>query len=326
MQKKSRYLFSWFYLSLLVTILSVEGLLLLRKKGFFYQAPQYEVNLFTEFEQPIFVASESAQLVMTAEQLASHVTAEAYFVIDNTTQTILLEKNPQLPLSPASTTKLMTVYTALKNYDLDQVIAVSTASVKANNGVGFFPLEQVKVKDLAAASLVSSANDAAYALADGFVDGYEQFVEEMNKFTQELNLTSTYFTNAVGYDHPDNLSTAHDLAVLTMKVFQEKPIAEWMSLKNYVVESIDGKTRHFLFSTNELLGSEVGVIAGKTGTTPLAKEVLVSVSEVNQHQYITVVMGSEDRYQDTSLLLNWLKDNLQWQKVEFPLQISKESL
>lgn len=310
----------------MLIILSIEGFFYLQKKGYFYHEPSYDVTLFSSFEQPIFEATSSAEPQLTIDQLTDVVTAEAYFVIDNTTQTILLEKNPQLALSPASTTKLMTVFTALKNYDLDRVIAVSTMSAVDNDGARLYPLEQVKVRDLAAAALVSSANDAAYALADDFGNGYSSFIDQMNLNAQQLNLTNTHFANAVGYDDPDNLSTAHDLAVLTMRVFQEKPIAEWLSLKNYVVENTNGTNRHFLFSTNELLGGEEGVIAGKTGTTPLAKEVLVTISEINDHQYIAVVMGSEDRYQDTKLLLNWLKNNVQWRKVEFPLQISEKTL
>jgi len=266
-------------------------------------------------------ASDSAQVVAYINDVANYISAEAFFVIDNTTQTIILEKNPQLPLPPASTTKLMTVYTALKNYDLNAVVSVSTAAALENDGGDFYPLEKVKVKDLAAAALVSSANDAAYALADNYPGGYNEFLARMNSSTKQLHLDSTRFGNVVGYDYPENISTAHDLAMLTMVVFKEKPISEWMSAKNYVVEDQNLTRRHFLLSTNELLGGKEGVIAGKTGTTPLAKEVLVSVAEIGGHQYIVAIMGSEARYQDTKFILDWLRTNLKWQTVEFPLQI-----
>jgi len=317
-KKKSKYIFSWFYLLFLLVVVSLEVFFILNKTGFFYKEPSFEVTFFSDLEAPSYEASSSAVM--------ESISATSYFVIDNTSQTIILEKNPQLPLPPASTTKLMTVFTALKEYDFNEIVSISTASALKNDGGGLYPLERVRVKDLAAASLVRSANDAAYALADHFSAGYSSFVEEMNNNTKELNLTSTRFENPVGYDHPDNISTAHDLAVLTMRVFKEPAIAEWMSLKNYIVEN-EGKTiRHFLFSTNELLGGEEGVIAGKTGTTPQAKEVLISIAEINEHQYVLVIMGSEDRYGDTKILLNWIKENVKWEKVEFPLQINVKSL
>jgi len=316
---RKKYLFSLAYLLLLLVVLAIETFFWLKKTGYFYHEPKYKVNLFSNYQ----VATNN-EIIPT--DFLDQVSAEAFFVIDNTTQTILLEKNPQLPLAPASTTKLMTVYTALKNYDLNEIVPVSTVAALENDGGGLYPLEKVKVKDLAAASLVSSANDAAYALADYFSAGYDQFIRQMNQESKNLHLISTSFSNPVGYDHPDNVSTAHDLAILTMRVFKEKPIAEWMSLKNYVVENQDLTMRHFLFSTNELLGGEEGVIAGKTGTTPLAKEVLISIAQVNDHQYIIVVMGSEDRYQDTKIIIEWLKTNIEWQKVEFPLQIQQKTL
>jgi serine-type D-Ala-D-Ala carboxypeptidase (penicillin-binding protein 5/6) len=317
-KKKSKYIFSWFYLLFLLIVISLEVFFLLNKMGVFYKEPSFEVTFFSDLETPTYEASSSAVM--------ENISANSYFVIDNTSQTIVLEKNPQLPLPPASTTKLMTVFTALKKYDFNEVVSVSTASALKNDGGGLYPLEKVRVKDLAAASLVRSANDAAYALADHFPGGYFSFVEEMNKEAKEINLTSTRFENPVGYDHPDNVSTAHDLAVLTMRVFKEPAIAEWMGLKNYIVENESKTIRHFLFSTNELLGGEEGVIAGKTGTTPMAKEVLISIAEINDHQYILVIMGSEDRYGDTKILLNWIKENLKWEKVEFPLQINVKSL
>lgn len=326
MRNKSKYLFSWSYLLLLLVVIIAEVFWLLNKTGFFYQEPKYEVTLFPEFEELVLEASESAQLAISKEDLLDQLSAEAIFVLDNTTQTIVLEKNPQLPLPPASTTKLMTVFTALKNYDLNEVVTVSTDSALKHNGGGLYPLEQVKVKDLAAAALVRSANDAAYALADHFNGGYEEFINEMNHLAGEIYLDSSRFANPVGYDHPDNISTARDLGVLTSRVFKEQPIAEWMSLKNYVVENVNNSVRHFLFSTNELLGKEEGVIAGKTGTTPMAKEVLVSIVELDGHQYIIVVMSSEDRYVDTKMLIQWIKDNVSWRKVEFPLQINEKSL
>lgn len=289
--------------------------------GFFTSEPRHTVTLFRETEIPTFEATASAGAITDSALLLDSLSAEAVFVTEITSNTVLLEKNPQLPLPPASVTKLMTVFTALKHFSLNDPVFVSTQSALQNDGGGFLPLEKVKVKDLAAASLVQSANDAAWALADAYPGGVPAFVEQMNLDAQSLHLWSTRFENPVGYDHPDTISTAHDLAVLTARVFQEPPIAEWMSLSSYVIENETGRVQHFLFSTNELLEKEPGVIGGKTGTTPLAKEVLVTIADINGHRYCIVVMGSESRYVDTQMLLQWVRENIVWKEQEFPLQI-----
>ncbi|NCN45494.1 MAG: hypothetical protein COU63_02785 [Candidatus Pacebacteria bacterium CG10_big_fil_rev_8_21_14_0_10_36_11] len=320
-----KYFWSWFYFGLMVLLLFLTSLWLMSKKGFFYREPHFPVTLFTQAEFPYLEANSDAELAVGFEELGNYIAADAYFVFDNSSKSVLVEKNPQLPLPPASTTKLMTVFTALQLYDLNEVAQVSTTAALENDGGGLFPLEKIKVKDLAAAALVRSANDAALTLAEHHNQGEVGFVAEMNRRAQELSLFSTRFANPVGYDDPDNISTAHDLAILTMRVIQEKPIAEWMSLRSYVAENENGTIRHFLFTTNELLGKEDGVVAGKTGTTPQAKEVLITIARINDHDLIIVVLGSSDRYQDTKTLLHWIRDNIKWRTQEFPLQIPVEN-
>ncbi|MBT4124252.1 MAG: D-alanyl-D-alanine carboxypeptidase [Candidatus Pacebacteria bacterium] len=332
MKKSNKYFWSWFYFVFVLLVITSITWWLAVKKGVFYQEPKHSVTLFTTTELPFIEATPSAEFAGSPKELEEYISAKAFFVVDNTTKTVILEKNPQLPLPPASTTKLMTILSALKLYDLDEIVTVSTASALDHDGGGLFPLERIKVRDLAAAALVQSANDAAFALADNFyrendeILGAGSFVKEMNKNAQALHLTSTRFENPVGYDHPDNISTARDLAVLTMRVFKEAPIAEWMGLRSYIAENETGSIRHFLFSTNVLLGREEGVIAGKTGTTPLAKEVLITISKIKNHEYIIVILGSDDRYNDTKILLHYVRDNIQWKEVEFPLQIIGKDL
>ena len=80
-----------------------------------------------------------------------------------------------------------------------------------------------------------------------------------------------------------------------------------------MVYNTAGNIRYFLFTTNELLGKNPLIIAGKTGTTDLAGEVLISVVKYQGRLILIIVIGSTDRYADTQILLNWLQYNLAWQ-------------
>lgn len=282
---------------------------------FIFHPPQYQVlTLLPAQEVPAWEASDSAQIADSQAILASQLTAKAYLVMDISSRTVLLEQNADVPLPPASTTKLMTALTALELYDLDEVVEVSTQAAGENDGGGLFPHERITVRDLIIGMLVSSANDSAYALAGHAVGGETHFLEQMNITAQKFHLQNTFFQNPAGYDDPVNLITARDLAILTLQVMKEPELLSWMGMKNSVVYNVEGNIRHFLFTTNDLLALEPRVIAGKTGTTELAGEVLVSIVDHQEHTLLIVIMGSQDRYTDTQLILRWVGNNVRWQQ------------
>jgi D-alanyl-D-alanine carboxypeptidase len=276
--------------------------------------PAYQVvSLFPIEEKPVWEASGSASLAASQKLLDEQLSAQAYLVMDVDSRTIILEKNADTLLPPASTTKLMTALTALDLYGLEEVVTVSAAIADEHDGGDLFANEQLTVRNLLISSLVSSANDAAYALANHHRQGEAAFVLRMNELADEYGLTQTKFANPTGYDDPPNITTARDLSVLMLQVIQRPILLEWLSLEKYAVYNTFGNIRHFLFTTNQLLGRDPRVVAGKTGTTSLAQEVLITLSDHQGHLLITVVMNSEDRYADTVKLLEWLAKDISWQ-------------
>lgn len=269
------------------------------------------IALLPETEMPVWEASDSAMLAESQARVASQLTAQSALIMDIHSRTVVFEKNADTPLPPASTTKLLTALTALRLYDLDEVTEVSTKAAEHDGG-GLFPGEQINVESLLVGTIVSSANDAAQALAEHAPGGETQFLHEMNMDAQALHLRDSTFQNSIGYDDPPNLMSARDLAIVTLRAIQEPELYFWMGLQNATVESVDGRIRHILFTTNELLGVEPRLMAGKTGTTEGAGQVLVSVMNQEGHLVLIIVMGSQDRYADTRHLLRWVEENIAW--------------
>jgi D-alanyl-D-alanine carboxypeptidase len=115
------------------------------------------------------------------------------------------------------------------------------------------------------------------------------------------------------------MTTAKDLATLTREVMRDPVLKELAGTRQVVVTDSSGQIEHALMHTHQLLGVEPGIVAGKTGTTPLAGEVLISYWQPDSEKpklkpMIIVIMGSQDRYTDTVSLLRWSQNNYHWRK------------
>jgi serine-type D-Ala-D-Ala carboxypeptidase (penicillin-binding protein 5/6) len=240
-----------------------------------------------------------------------NVGAESFIIIDNATNTILLSKNSNLKIYPASTTKLATALTALNIYPLDEVVDVTQ---KYNDGkimdlqVG----EKITVKSLVSALLVYSANDSAFNLASHHTDGIPGFIKEMNQMLQKYGLKDTNFVNFDGLHDPNHYSTVYDLSQLGRIAIKNPIIKDVVKTKNITVTDVDKKIFHELTSTNELLGVVPEIEGLKTGWTPEAGGCFIGLVNINGHYLITVVAQSPDRFADTKELINWSKQNIDW--------------
>ncbi|MFH2118636.1 MAG: serine hydrolase [Candidatus Paceibacterota bacterium] len=301
------------YLAVVLVAIVLVAWQLINTKLIFHPAKYKTIAFFPPVTTPIMKTAFPEEALSIKTEFEKTLTARSYLVIDLESQAILLEKNTTQRLSPASTTKLMTALTALNQYDLNEVVTVSRGVALENNGGGLFPNERLTVRDLLISLLVSSANDSAFALAEHHPLGQEQFVQLMNEQAKNLHLNDTFFGNPAGFDEPINLTTARDLWLISWEAFQKPMLLEWLGLESAMVHNVEGNVRHVLFTTNGLLGRDPRILAGKTGTTELAHEVLVSLVDYQGHLLLLVVMGSDDRYADTQAILNWLAGNLSWE-------------
>ncbi len=208
----------------------------------------------------------------------------------------------------ASTTKIMLALVTLEESNLDEEVTISQKAASyatpAYSNVGLFAGDTLSVRELLMASLISSGDDAARALAEHLGDGDAgRLVEKMNREAGELGLEDTHFENAVGFDARDHHSSARDLAEMA-RAAMEYP--EFRELVATTETSITTRDRTIpLVNTNELLltyGPTTGV---KTGTTPAAGPSLVSAAESGNESYITVVLDDEQRFIDSAALLEY---------------------
>lgn len=267
--------------------------------------PRIEIPLFVDADEgPVWRSDLDYQ--EEKNKFEASVSANAYMVLDTKNDAVLLERNSKGMLAPASTTKMMTALVARDLYDLDEVSTIGLNSIDYN-GIRLYPGENVLIKDLIAAALISSANDAAWALAN-HQGQPDLFYSKMNEKVAELNLDSTSFTNAAGYDNFRHLSTARDLVVLMRAAYADPFLAELMGTEKSVISNVEETVEHPLLATNQFLNSNPDVKAGKTGTTGNAGEVLVTVVE-NGHDLVIAVMGSSDRYADTQKLMQFVAEH-----------------
>lgn len=239
--------------------------------------------------------------------------ARAIVVQDAVGRSILYSKNPDTLLLPASITKIMTALVALDHWgDLETVITVKNEDRAIGQTIDLERGEQITLKNILYGLLVHSGNDAALALADNFPGGYSAFVAAMNTKAKALHLDHTVFKNPSGVEQYGHVTTARDLAILAGIAMQNPLIAKLVDTREITVMDVSGGISHHLTTTNELLGELEGLKGLKTGWTLNAGECLVSYVERDGHKIIVVVLGSLDRFGDTTKLVEWAYTHHRW--------------
>ena len=249
--------------------------------------------------------------VLVPNVLYPEISAQGILIKDLDSGVVMYAKNEKQPLSPASTTKIMTALVTLDKFNLDDVLTVNTV---INNGrvMNLTHLEKLTVEALLYGTLVHSANDAAYTLAENYPGGYAAFISEMNRKAKELGLTDTYFTNPIGFDDENHYSTASDLARLASFALSNKVIAKIVGTRAITVSDISYTYFHDLKNVNILLGKIAGLSGVKTGYTENAGEILISEVRKNGHAVLFVVLKSSDRFGETVRLIDWVFNNFSW--------------
>lgn len=180
------------------------------------------------------------------------------------------EKRSDRKLPPYSITKILTTYLALENLDPDQVLTASKNSVrelKDGMEMELFEGEKLKMIDLAYATMMMSANDAAIVLGEGVSGSEKAFVKLMNDTVKEWGCENTHFVNTNGWENKNHYTTAHDLAIITAHCLENETLRRIAVTKKYVVPASNKNDE--LELDNALLKATKkidGVIGGKTGT------------------------------------------------------------
>lgn len=218
--------------------------------------------------------------------------AHAYLVKRN--GRVLWAGHAERRLPPASLTKLMTALLVLERGQLDEVVVVSrNATRETGSRIGLRPGENVRVRDLLAAMVLRSANDACRALADHIS---KDFIALMNRRAVALELLDTRFADPCGHDRNGHYSTAADLARLAEEVMRHREYVRLARLPRMRIFSADGSRRFELANTNALIGRYEGAIGIKTGSTARAGHCLVALAEKNGVRVLVVMLNSPNRW------------------------------
>src|SRR5215204_1971542 len=248
---------------------------------------------------------------------APKLNAGSWTLIDADTGLYLAGKNPDEQVPIASTAKVMVALVALDegvNFDEQVTVSEEAASYAGSiySYVGLYPYDRVSVRDLLTAALIPSGTDAVYALAEHFGDGsVDQFVGKMNDKAKELGLKNTRFENPAGIDHPDNYSSAADLAKLARAAMEYPEFREIVATPETTISTQDRKIA--IVNTNLLVvpnsGYDYGPATGiKTGTSPKAGNCVVASAESGDESYIAVILdaaGDLQRFDTARMALEY---------------------
>jgi D-alanyl-D-alanine carboxypeptidase (penicillin-binding protein 5/6) len=215
----------------------------------------------------LLVLAAALALVPSALAAGPRVDARAYLVEDGRTGEVLLAHNDAERVPIASLTKMMTVLLALERTRLtDDVTVTPHAAAVGESSINLQPGEQLTVRDLVEASLIQSANDAAWALAEHVGRGdADRFVTMMNRRARQLGLADTNFVRPDGLDAAGHVSSARDVTKLARILMQKRVVRQIVAKRDSTIEG--GRRLH---TWNDLLGEFPGVIGVKTGHTTAA--------------------------------------------------------
>lgn len=258
-----------------------------------------------------------------SDSVGVEITAKSVLAVDTQTNKILYQKNSDEVRSIASITKLMTALVFIDhNPGWEKTIKIIDSDKRPGGITHLIIGEEFTVQDIFYATLVASANEAAVALARSTGLSYDEFISEMNKKADELDMINTTFVDMTGLS-PNNQSTVADIAILAQNAFSYQNIVRAASTEEHYLLILNKNIRRKIVSTNKVLGQRFGfesdsyvVEAGKTGYLEKAGYCLASqVRNQKGQKILIVVLGSDsinDRFADTKSLAYWIFNNYNW--------------
>lgn len=249
--------------------------------------------------------------------------AEAGGLFDATAAETIYAKNAHKQLNPASLTKVMTAYIALKYGHLDDTLTASSNVVITESGaqlLGIKEGDKLTLEQALNALLLYSANDAGVLIAEYLSGSVESFAAVMNDEAVKLGATKTHFMNPHGLTDEEHYTTVYDLYLIFNAAMQFEEFRRIINTTEYksTYKDREGNPKNIdIATTNAYLKGDietppgVSVIGGKTGTTKAAKSCLILLSNGdNGHTYISVILGSADHdslYKNMTTLLTDIK-------------------
>ncbi|WP_380054123.1 D-alanyl-D-alanine carboxypeptidase family protein [Falsihalocynthiibacter sp. SS001] len=238
--------------------------------------------------------------------------AQSAYIVDVTTDTVLLEKNADVPLPPASMSKLMTInmlFEALKDgrVTMETRFTVSTRAKNMGGSTMFLnENDRPTVRELIQGIIVLSGNDACVVVAEGLAGSEDAFAQLMNERARALGMNNSTFGNSSGWPDPNQRMSMRDLGILAERLITEFP--EYYGYFAQTEFEFDGRAPDNRFNRNPLLKIDIGADGLKTGHTSEAGYGLVGSAVQGERRVIFVISGlnsETERAEEAEQIVNW---------------------
>ena len=244
--------------------------------------------------------------------LALDTKAKSAIVIDYNTGIVLLEKNADQAMPPASMSKLMTLNMVFEALDdgrlsMDDKLPVSEHAMSYGGSTMFLNTrDKVRVEDLIRGVIVLSGNDACAVLAEALSGSETEFARAMTVRAKQLGMTQSSFGNSNGWPHPNQKMSARDLATLATRLIRDFPhYYGFFSEREFTFDNRSPANR---FNRNPLLKLDIGADGLKTGHTAEAGYGVVGSATRNGRRIVLMISGlssDEERAREAEKLVNW---------------------
>jgi D-alanyl-D-alanine carboxypeptidase (penicillin-binding protein 5/6) len=218
----------------------------------------------------------------------------SYILKDMSTSKVLMSKNSEKRVQPASLTKILTAIIAIESGKLGNVVIIPEEATNVEpTKAGFDPGEKIRLVDLVKASMVRSSNDAAFAIAYYLGGGVDGFAGIMNRKAKEIGMKHSHFTNPAGYDrdvYAGHYSTAGDLLLLTEYAIGNEIFNRVVALDSVSFFEQETKKKYFLKSSNKLLENYPYAVGIKTGYTLRAGRCLIARAKRDDKDMVLVML------------------------------------
>ena len=271
--------------------------------------PQYTVGELGEITVSSGCRTLEAQVPLGGNERIMK-TAQAAFIYEMNSNTVVYNYNPDLNISPGTMAKLVTAIVAIENGDLDKMITVNSLSYKTLPGsavrvhADLKEGEEMSLRDLLHCMIMTWANDAAVTIAESIGGTQDNFVKMMNEWVKEAGCTDTVFTNCHGVSAPEARSNARDLVRIYQKACRNSEFKKLLATTEYTVAPTNKtETERQLLAKNYLMEERVlsrynykGVT---TGFAPYGENYgghLICTAEKNGMSFLIVVLGAEREF------------------------------
>ena len=263
----------------------------------------------------------------TSAALTFETTAKQAYLIDVLSGKVLLKKNENEKISPASITKIMTTIVAFDlikkgELKLDEKIKISKKawrmSSKGYSSMFIMPGDKVSVENLLKGIIIVSGNDACVALAQGIAGTEEEFVNMMNSMAKKIGLPNTKFSNSSGLFNENNYSTAEDIAKMSIYLINNFPkLYEYYKIKKFKWDRTGGApiTQG---NRNPILYKDMGGDGLKTGHLEDSGYSLAATIKKDERRILSVISGlnsKNERSRETVRLLSYAKNRFDLLKI-----------